>query len=456
MLKSPKLWICVISLMMRVIYEVEMELEVESEEDGEKGDVHVDASKGKEVDKGKAIAEEETDRRIVLYQSESAPLVSHQPFSSAPKASHEPSDSSPIPNQPTYDTEPIANDPPSDSDEDSDYIPGDEAQSDDDEEAAEIEKHYKKVKRKVKAGQLENLDDFFLERGQPSVHGGVEDAGNETPYANSDEEDSVDEIGSDGEVRTKRSKEPRYKKSEGVPKFELGMKFNCKKQFKKAITKYALAEKKVINFIKDDGQRVRAKCDWHNCPWVCLLSKNSRSNSWQIVTFENLHACPPRRDSRLVTSVRIAEKYGNFIAANPSWLLAHMKAIVQEEMFADASVAKLKRAKWLVQKKKFEATKGQYQQLYRYQLELLRSNPGSTVVINREIGMVPPVFKRIYICLDALKKGFIAGCRKVVGLDGCFFKRATNGELLCAMGRDANNQMYPIAWAVVAKENNEE
>jgi hypothetical protein len=107
-------------------------------------------------------------------------------------------------------------------------------------------------------------------------------------------------------------------------------------------------------------------------------------------------------------------------------------------------------------KKKFEATKGQYQQLYRYQLELLRSNPGSTVVINREIGMVPPVFKRIYICLDALKKGFIAGCRKVVGLDGCFFKRATNGELLCAMGRDANNQMYPIAWAVVAKENNEE
>ena len=66
-----------------------------------------------------------------------------------------------------------------------------------------------------------------------------------------------------------------------------------------------------------------------------------------------------------------------------------------------------------------------------------------------------PIFQRMYICLDACKKGFKAGCRKVVGLDGCFFKGATNGELLCAVGRDGNNQMYPIAWAVVEKENND-
>jgi hypothetical protein len=69
--------------------------------------------------------------------------------------------------------------------------------------------------------------------------------------------------------------------------------------------------------------------------------------------------------------------------------------------------------------------------------------------------MEPPTFQRIYVCLDALKKGFLAGCRRVVGLDGCFFKGATNGELLCAIGRDANNQMYPISWAIVEVENND-
>ncbi|BAS99978.1 Os07g0137500, partial [Oryza sativa Japonica Group] len=86
------------------------------------------------------------------------------------------------------------------------------------------------------------------------------------------------------------TKHPRYKKREGVLVFELGMKFNGKKQFKKAMTRYVLAEKKVVNFMKDDHKRVRVTCDWDSYPWVCLLSKNSRSDSWQIVTYESLHA----------------------------------------------------------------------------------------------------------------------------------------------------------------------
>jgi hypothetical protein len=64
------------------------------------------------------------------------------------------------------------------------------------------------------------------------------------------------------------------------------------------------------------------------------------------------------------------------------------------------------------------------------------------------------VFQSFYVCFNAMKEGFKAGCRKVIGLDGCFFKGAVKGELLCAIGRDANNQMYPLAWAVVEQETN--
>jgi hypothetical protein len=124
-------------------------------------------------------------------------------------------------------------------------------------------------------------------------------------------------------------------------------------------------------------------------------------------------------------------------------------------MFADVSDSKLKRAKSIVMQRALDSTKGQYKLLYNYQLELLRSNPGSTVVVKKDTDAKDDVFQRIYICLAALKKGFLAGCRKVVGLDGCFFKGATNGELLCAIGRDANNQMYPVDWGVVEKETND-
>jgi hypothetical protein len=89
-------------------------------------------------------------------------------------------------------------------------------------------------------------------------------------------------------------------------------------------------------------------------------------------------------------------------------------------------------------------------------MELLRSNPGSTVVVMLNPDIIQKqVFQRFYVCCDACKKGFLAGCRRVIGLDGCFFKGATNGELLCAIGRDANNQMYPIAWAYVELETHD-
>ena len=48
----------------------------------------------------------------------------------------------------------------------------------------------------------------------------------------------------------------------------------------------------------------------------------------------------------------------------------------------------------------------------------------------------------IYVCLAALKRGWIDGCRNIVGLDGCFIKNFHKGQLLTTVGVDPNNQMY--------------
>ena len=45
------------------------------------------------------------------------------------------------------------------------------------------------------------------------------------------------------------------------------------------------------------------------------------------------------------------------------------------------------------------------------------------------------------------------GCRRIIGLDGCFLKGQCKGELITTIGRDENNQVFPIAWAVVDVEN---
>ncbi|KAL4574492.1 hypothetical protein LXL04_021324 [Taraxacum kok-saghyz] len=63
------------------------------------------------------------------------------------------------------------------------------------------------------------------------------------------------------------------------------------------------------------------------------------------------------------------------------------------------------------------------------------------------------VFKRIYICLGALKNGFKAGCRDFLRLDGTFMKGPYPGQILTAVGLDSNNGIYPLAYAVVESEN---
>jgi hypothetical protein len=155
-----------------------------------------------------------------------------------------------------------------------------------------------------------------------------------------------------------------------------------------------------------------------------------------------------------VTSTLIAKHYYQQIKDNPTWKPQLIKAAVQRDLFADVSISKCKRAKALVAQKALDAMRGEYSRIYDYQLELLRSNPGSTVIVCLDPDIEDKaIFERFYVCFAGLKNGFLAGCRKVIGLDGCWFKGANNGNLLCAIGRDANNQMYPIAWAAVPIES---
>jgi len=96
--------------------------------------------------------------------------------------------------------------------------------------------------------------------------------------------------------------------------------------------------------------------------------------------------------------------------------------------------------------------KEQYKRIYDYTHELLARNLGSTVKVNVEENEGEPIFKRFYACLKACKDNFIS-CGPIIGLDGVFLKGKYGGELLTAIGRDANDQMLPIAYAVVEVEN---
>ena len=49
--------------------------------------------------------------------------------------------------------------------------------------------------------------------------------------------------------------------------------------------------------------------------------------------------------------------------------------------------------------------------------------------------------------------GWKAGCRPLICVDGTFLKGKARGLLLTAVGTDANDSIFPIAFALVEKEN---
>ena len=66
-----------------------------------------------------------------------------------------------------------------------------------------------------------------------------------------------------------------------------------------------------------------------------------------------------------------------------------------------------------------------------------------------------PKFKRMYVRFNAQKVEFLGGCRSFIRLDGCQIKHKFGGQILFAIAKDATDNIFPVAMAVVEQENKE-
>ena len=93
----------------------------------------------------------------------------------------------------------------------------------------------------------------------------------------------------------------------------------------------------------------------------------------------------------------------------------------------------------------------------RYVQMIRRTNPGSIVELQRDLEQIErgPLFKRVFLGMDALKRGFLAGCAPFIFFDGCHLRGKYSGYLLSAVGQDPDFGIFPLAMAVVESENKE-
>ncbi|XP_022041136.1 uncharacterized protein LOC110943709 [Helianthus annuus] len=144
------------------------------------------------------------------------------------------------------------------------------------------------------------------------------------------------------------------------------------------------------------------------------------------------------------------------IEENPDIPVKAVQEQFQRKYVVGVSRMKAYRAKTKARKMVEGDYSSQYGLLRDYVLELQSKNPGTTVKIDLEPGHPRDLtrqFRRIYVCLGALKQGFKALGRDLLGLDGAFMKGPYPGQLLSAVGVDSNNGIYPVCYAIVEAEN---
>ncbi|XP_027090176.1 uncharacterized protein [Coffea arabica] len=177
----------------------------------------------------------------------------------------------------------------------------------------------------------------------------------------------------------------------------------------------------------------------------------------EVRTFQQKHKCGFSYHNKSVKFGWIGRKYVNTFRENPKLDNASFKNLVMKENKCYLSRHQDYRARKIGRELAQGSDVDQYNKLPKYINEILRSNPGSTVVMKVAEDYCDSVtkqgkFQRLYMCFAGVKKRFLDTCRPVFGLDETFLKDAAGGVLLTAVGVDPNNGLYPIAYVATEGE----
>ncbi|XP_057432604.1 uncharacterized protein LOC130725385 [Lotus japonicus] len=270
-----------------------------------------------------------------------------------------------------------------------------------------------------------------------------------------DEDGDSDDLESpsEGEGEGRARRYPRFRPAEDGDSvnFVLGQIFDSNDIFIHVVKEFALQHKKDMKIVKNDKKRVVVNCV-KGCPFNLRISKTNSRHYFLLVTYEATHNCCRSASNWQAKTIFMAMKFMPLLRHSPNLSIPGLIEEARSRWGIHLGWWKAYRAKVKAIEMIHGACTDQYSHLRNYAHELLRSNPGSTVIIKSEEGPKGPVFMRIYVCLAATKQAFANTCRPLIGLDGCFLKGTYGGQLLAAVGKDGNNQMFPICYAVVEAE----
>ncbi|XP_057740193.1 uncharacterized protein LOC130957345 [Arachis stenosperma] len=248
--------------------------------------------------------------------------------------------------------------------------------------------------------------------------------------------------------------------------FAVGMEFSSREAVIKAIKEYTIRRSVDYRVYESEPLTFYAKCTQYGsgCDWLIRVSMINRKYCWVIRRYNGSHTCTRAtisQDHSKLDSLTIAEAIKPLVEADPSLKVKSVIAEVQSKFNYTISYRKAWLAKQRAVEKIFGGWEASYEALPIWFEAMCHKEPSAVVHFETmpayqgddlvgDIRVLHRVFWSYYPCIRAFRH-----CKPVVQVDGTHLYGKYKGCLLVAVSQDGNNNIVPIAFAIVEGETSD-
>ena len=234
----------------------------------------------------------------------------------------------------------------------------------------------------------------------------------------------------------------------------MGQRFRSVHEFRESLRKYAIAHQFAFRYKKNDSHRVTVKCKAEGCPWRIHASRLSTTQLICIKKMNPAHTCEGsvvttgHQATRSWVASIIKEKLKVFPNYKPKDIVNDIK----QEYGIQLNYFQAWRGKEIAKEQLQGSYKEAYNQLPFFCDKLMETNPGSLATFTTKDDSS---FEGLFVSFHASLYGFVQGCRPLLFLDSLPLNSKYQSTLLAATAADGNDSVFPVAFAVVDAESND-
>ncbi|XP_051135923.1 uncharacterized protein LOC127254714 isoform X2 [Andrographis paniculata] len=230
----------------------------------------------------------------------------------------------------------------------------------------------------------------------------------------------------------------------------VDQRFNTFAEFREALHKYSIAHGFTYKYKKNDSHRVTAKCKTEGCPWRIYASRLATTQLICIKKMNPEHTC---EGATVKAGYRATRGWiGNIIKeklkVSPNYKPKDIASDIKRDYGIQLNYTQAWRAKEIAREQLQGSYKEAYSQLPYFCESIVETNPGSRATFSTK---ADSSFHRFFVSFHASIAGFHQ-CRPLLFLDSTLLYSKYQGTLLAATAADGNDDFFPVAFAVVDEE----